>query len=80
MKNIVDAGGNVPIAESADFKDYSSDKNAQAYFFNKNGAMNKDLKKGISNIQYNALNLPKQIDIKSPVAEARNDYTYSVTG
>ena len=24
-------------------------------------------------------NLPRQIDIKSPVAEARNEYTYSAT-
>ncbi|GAB6010286.1 RHS repeat domain-containing protein [Dysgonomonas reticulitermitis] len=42
--------------------------------------MNKDLNKGITEIQYNSLNLPKLMDIKSPVAEARNEYTYSAGG
>ncbi|GAB6013585.1 RHS repeat domain-containing protein, partial [Viscerimonas tarda] len=30
--------------------------------------------------RYNSLNLPQQIDIVSPVAEARNEYIYSVAG
>ena len=42
--------------------------------------MTKDMNKGISDIQYNLLNLPRQMDIKSPVAEARNEYTYSAGG
>ena len=42
--------------------------------------MTKVLNKGITEIQYNSLNLPKQMDIKSPVAEARNEYTYSAGG
>ena len=42
--------------------------------------MNKDLNKGITEIQYNSLNLPKQMNIKSPVAEARNKYIYSAGG
>jgi RHS repeat-associated protein len=42
--------------------------------------MTKDLNKGITEIQYNSLNLPKLMDIKSPVAEARNEYTYSAGG
>ncbi len=42
--------------------------------------MNKDLNKGISQIQYNSLNLPRLMDIKSPVGEARNEYTYSASG
>jgi RHS repeat-associated protein len=50
------------------------------YQWNKNGAMTKDLNNGVSDIQYNHLNLPTQIDIKSPVAEARQKYTYSATG
>ena len=61
-----------------DFKDYV---NADVeYIYNANGAMTQDLNKGISDIQYNLLNLPRQVDIKSPVAEARNEYTYSATG
>lgn len=50
------------------------------YLYNKNGALTKDFNKGITNIQYNSLNLPQQLDIKSPVAEARNEYTYTASG
>ena len=42
--------------------------------------MTKDLNRGISEIQYNSLNLPSRIDIKSPVGEARNEYLYSSDG
>jgi hypothetical protein len=42
--------------------------------------MTKDLNKEISDIQYNTLNLPRLMEIKSPVAEARNEYTYSASG
>ena len=73
-----DGDPDVPLATSADFKDYSNA--AIEYAYNKNGAMTKDLNKGISDIQYNSLNLPRQMDIKSPVAEARNEYTYSAGG
>jgi len=73
-----DAIGNITYAESADFKNYSNV--ATEYTYNKNGAMIKDLNKGISSIQYNSLNLPRQMDIKSSVAEARNEYTYSARG
>ena len=73
-----DTGVSVPMSSSMDFKDYSNV--ATEYTYNANGAMNKDLNKGISDIQYNSLNLPRMMDIKSPVAEARNEYTYSASG
>jgi RHS repeat-associated protein len=38
------------------------------------------MNKGISDITYNVLNLPLTVDIKSPVAEARNEYSYSAGG
>lgn len=63
---------------SMDFKNFITADVEYAY--NQNGAMAKDLNKGISNIQYNSLNLPKQLDIKSPMAEARNIYLYSGAG
>ncbi|MFT4072926.1 MAG: RHS repeat-associated core domain-containing protein [Dysgonamonadaceae bacterium] len=47
------------------------------YAYNANGAMTKDLNKGISKIEYNLLNLPQQVDILSPLAEVRNAYSYS---
>jgi RHS repeat-associated protein len=73
-----DAAANISLAESADFKNYSNV--ATEYTYNANGSINKDLNKGISDIQYNSLNLPRIVDIKSPVAEARNEYTYSAGG
>lgn len=76
---ITDAGPNVNLGPSADFKDYSKVTTAE-YAFNKNGAMTKDLNKGISSVVYNSLNLPQTMDIKSPVAEAQNEYTYTATG
>ncbi len=42
--------------------------------------MTKDMNKGISAIRYNALGLPEEIEIKSPVAEAKNEYIYDATG
>lgn len=79
LNYITDAGPNVNLGTSADFKDYSKVTTAE-YTFNKNGAMTKDLNKGISSVAYNSLNLPLTMDIKSPVAEARNEYTYTATG
>ncbi|WP_163310023.1 RHS repeat-associated core domain-containing protein [Dysgonomonas sp. 521] len=78
LVKVEDAAASVTIAESMDFKNYSNV--ATEYTYNKNGAMAKDLNKGITAIQYNSLNLPRMMDIKSPVAEARNEYTYSAGG
>lgn len=78
LLKIEDAIANISLAESADFKNYSNV--ATEYTYNANGAMTKDLNKGVTDIQYNLLNLPRIIDIKSPVAEARNEYTYSANG
>ena len=78
LTKVDDAVGPISLAESMDFKNYSNV--ATEYTYNANGAMTKDLNKGITEIQYNSLNLPRQMDIKSPVAEARNEYTYSAGG
>ena len=50
------------------------------YAYNANGAMTKDLNKGISNISYNLLNLPQQVDINNPFAVSTNKYNYSADG
>jgi len=78
LLKVEDAVPNISLAESADFKNYSNV--ASEYIYNANGSMTKDFNKGISDIQYNSLNLPRLMDIKSPVAEARNEYTYSAGG
>ena len=78
LLKVEDAVATISLAESTDLKNYSN--TATEYTYNANGAMTKDLNKGISDIQYNLLNLPRLTDIKSPVAEARNEYTYSASG
>ena len=42
--------------------------------------MTKDLNKGIGDIQYNSLNLPRQMVIISLTAKGKNYYTYSASG
>jgi RHS repeat-associated protein len=79
VRNITDAGPNVTFNNSQDFKDYTKGSGIE-YTYNKNGARITDLNKGISAMTYNILNLPKKMDIKSPVAEARNEYIYSANG
>jgi hypothetical protein len=78
LLKVDDAVANISLPESGDFKNYSNTN--QEYLYNANGAVTKDMNKGISNIQYNLLNLPRMIDIKSPVGEERNEYTYSAPG
>jgi RHS repeat-associated protein len=79
LKYITDAGPDVAMNASMDFKDYTKGTGVE-YTYNKNGAMNKDLNKGISNIAYNSLNLPQMVDIKNQSVEGRNEYTYSADG
>jgi RHS repeat-associated protein len=78
LKYVNDAGQEVLLSTSYDFKNYASE--TVEYDYNANGAMTKDMNKGISDITYNVLNLPLTVDIKSPVAEARNEYSYSAGG
>lgn len=79
LRNVSDAAPDILIGESMDFKDYTKGTGVE-YTYNRNGAMVKDMNKGISSIIYNHLNLPQRIDIKSPTAEERNEYTYSASG
>ncbi|MDR1764311.1 MAG: RHS repeat-associated core domain-containing protein [Dysgonamonadaceae bacterium] len=79
LYNISDAVDNSPLNSVYEFKNYSTSSGAE-YTWNTVGAMTKDLNKGISEIAYNVLNLPLRVDIKNPVAEARNEYTYSADG
>ncbi|GAB6010288.1 RHS repeat domain-containing protein, partial [Dysgonomonas reticulitermitis] len=78
LTKVTDAVANFVYIESADFKDYSNA--ATEYTYNRNGAMSQDLNKGISQIQYNSLNLPRMVDIKNKTTEGRNEYTYSASG
>ena len=78
LSRVEDAAANIIIAESMDFKNYSN--TANEYTYNANGAMNKDLNRGISEIQYNLLNLPRQMLINTSTAKGKNYYTYSASG
>jgi RHS repeat-associated protein len=78
LRKVTDAADVSTSSATEQFLDFA---NADVeYAYNANGAMTKDLNKGISSIQYNLLNLPQQIDILSPLAEARNAYSYSADG
>jgi RHS repeat-associated protein len=75
-----DAIPNFAYPSSADFKDKVSPAGTIEYTYNKNGAMRSDLNKGITEIQYNSLNLPRMMVINSSEAKAKNYYTYSASG
>jgi RHS repeat-associated protein len=79
LKYVSDAVDNFALNSSMDFKEYTEGTNTE-YLYNLNGAMYKDLNKGISAITYNSLNLPQMVDIKNMNAEGRNEYTYSASG
>ena len=79
MKTVTDAIPDISLNTSMDFKDYTKG-NGVEYIYNRNGAMTKDLNKGISAITYNSLNLPQTVDIKNKTVEGRNEYTYSASG
>jgi RHS repeat-associated protein len=76
---ISDSVNNFALNSSMDFKEYTEGTTVE-YTYNANGAMVKDMNKGISAIAYNSLNLPRMVDIKSKTAEGRNEYTYSASG
>jgi hypothetical protein len=79
MKTVTDAVTDIALNASMDFKDYTKGTGTE-YTYNANGAMDKDLNKGISQIQYNSLNLLRIVDIKNKSVEGRNEYTYSASG
>jgi RHS repeat-associated protein len=79
LKFASDAIADIQLNASFDFKEYTKGTGVE-YTYNTNGAMVKDLNKGISQIQYNNLNLPRIVDIKNRNAEGRNEYTYSASG
>jgi len=68
------------FADSHDFKDSNSANVPIEYSYNLNGALYKDYNKGITDIQYNSLNLPQVMVINSSTAKAKNYYTYSASG
>ena len=66
------------MSSGHDFLDFSDHQNE--YLYDGNGNLTKDLNRGVSQIQYNVLNLPIRIDIKNPLSEARNEYLYRSDG
>ncbi|GHV43024.1 hypothetical protein FACS1894180_0900 [Bacteroidia bacterium] len=62
----------------ADFKDYANEE--YEYTYNANGAMTKDLNKGIQSITYNELSLPLKIEIATLALGGTNEYKYTSTG
>lgn len=77
LVSVEDKGTNPSLSMSMDFKDGSHE--LLEYGYDANGNMVKDLNKGISNIEYNFLNLPRRI-IFSGVNNPVNEYVYSASG
>ncbi|MDU1893067.1 MAG: RHS repeat-associated core domain-containing protein, partial [Dysgonomonas sp.] len=75
-----DAAPDITYVASADFKDKKTVNGTVEYTYNLNGAMKSDLNKGITEIQYNSLNLPISIEVDSDHAKGRIKYTYSASG
>ncbi len=80
LKSVSDEAANILISESSDFKDKVSPAGTVEYTYNANGAMKSDLNKGITQIQYNSLNLPRAIEIANSSVSGRIKYTYSAGG
>ncbi|WP_291528811.1 DUF6443 domain-containing protein [Bacteroides sp. UBA939] len=68
----------VSLSASMDFRNNTNV--AQEYVYDKNGNLTKDLNKGISNISYNALNLPRSLTISNTFGSATNTYVYAADG
>ena len=77
LKKVTDAASG-SMSSGHDFLDFSDHQNE--YLYDGNGNLTKDLNRGVSQIQYNVLNLPIRIDIKNPLSEARNEYLYRSDG
>lgn len=77
LSHITDAAVKLPDVTAGlnDFKDASPATSGE-YSYNRNGAMTKDLNKGISYISYNSLNLPLGLTIDG----VQHNYIYAADG
>jgi len=73
-----DAGINVTLSASMDFKNNSTA--TKEYFYDLNGNLAQDLNKGITGITYNLLNFPQSVVISNTLGQATNTYTYAADG
>ncbi len=77
----VDDAATDPTLSTAISMDFRSGTNAIVqYYYDTNGNLTKDLNKGISDIQYNSLNLPDKLVISDAMGTATNTYLYSADG
>lgn len=77
LMKVEDKGANPSLSMSMDFKDGVHE--IVEYSYDQNGNQVEDLNKGISKIEYNYLNLPKQVTF-SGVNNPVNKYVYSAGG
>ncbi len=76
----VEDSGVVPtLSSSADFRNNGVSL-ATEYYYDTNSNLTKDLNKGISNITYNSLNLPRTLVISNTLGQTTNTYVYSADG
>ncbi len=77
LKNIHDAAGSLVRANSFDFREGNENESTVEYTFDNNGNMTKDMNKGISKIEYDALNHPVKITFADG---SMTSYVYSADG
>ncbi|WP_321480948.1 RHS repeat-associated core domain-containing protein [uncultured Bacteroides sp.] len=73
-----DAGTNVTLSASMDFKNNSN--TVKEYCYDLNGNLTQNLNKGITGITYNLLNSPRSITINNALGQGINTYTYATDG
>ncbi len=79
LLNVKDAIKTISDNSLTDFKENNLHQEIE-YAYNANGAMVMDLNKGITNISYNHLNLPKELFIENVSVKAKNTYLYNASG
>ncbi len=79
LLNVKDAIETISDNSLTDFKENNLHQEIE-YAYNANGAMVMDLNKGITNINYNHLNLPQELFIENVSVKAKNTYLYNASG
>ncbi len=78
MKSVENRANPVMASSSVNVKDNIHQD--IEFLYNDNGAMKQDLNKGVQDIAYNFLNLPKELFIDNDNVKAKNTYLYTAAG
>ncbi len=79
LLKVTDSGIPPSLSSSADFRKISTAAGT-VYAYDTNGNLKRDPNKGITNIEYNVLNLPVSISINNTLGQITNTYVYTANG